>query len=462
MDTDLLPTTRRRARSAVDRVLAQPEDRLAGAAFAAAIMVATFVFAIVGRHQWFIRDDWSVLITRRQIGVLDGTMHEYFVAQDGHWMTVPVLVYRVLEALFGLGSYWPFLVPVLIVHVASVVMLRAVCRRVGVSPWTSTLVCSIVLVLGSGWENIVFAVQITYNLTLLAFLAQLLLVDHDGPVDRRDVVGSVLAVIGTASSGFGPFFVFGIALLLVIRRRWLAAAIGVFPSALAYVWWWVSYGGDPVADSSGRPLGRLPAFVRLGVESTLQALVPIASLTGIVAVAVVAVLLLRRRDPASHDVIVAMAATMMFMFVGVGIERIGISIDIAASSRYVYMAVFLIVPSFALAVDELRRPGREFLVAGWILLAATTGVQSGLLVINGSDWAAQAQRERRELSLIAGAQLPDGFDQLQACVVFSVDVRCNQVGILVEKGAIEPMQPVDDADRAFVAGLADGIVAPDG
>ncbi|MEO6653294.1 MAG: hypothetical protein ABIP17_11620 [Ilumatobacteraceae bacterium] len=443
-------------------MLAQPEHRLAGAAFAAAIVVATVVFAIVGRNQWFILDDWSVLITRRRIGVVDGAMHEYFVGQDGHWMTVPVMLYRAIEALFGLGSYWPFLVPVLIAHVASVVLLRVVCRRVGASPWTSTLVCSIVLVLGSGWENIVFAVQITYNLTLLAFLAQLLLVDHDGHVDRRDVAGSVLAIIGTASSGFGPFFVFGIALLLVLRRRWLAAAVGVVPSALAYVWWWISYGGDAAADRAGRPFGRLPAFVRLGVDSTLQALVPLASLTGIVAFGVVAVLLLRRRDPGSHDIIVAMAATMMLMFIGVGVERIGLSIDIAASSRYVYMAVFLIVPSFALAIDELRRLGREFLIAGWILLAATTAVQSGLLVINGSDRAALAQAERRQLSLIAGAQLPDDFDQLQACVELSVDIRCNQVAILVEKGAIEPLQPVDDADRAFVAGLADGIVATDG
>ncbi len=46
----------------------------------------------------------------------------------------------------------------------------------------------LLLVFGAGWENLMFAVQIVYNISLLAFLGQSLLVDHDGPVDRRDWV----------------------------------------------------------------------------------------------------------------------------------------------------------------------------------------------------------------------------------------------------------------------------------
>lgn len=440
------------------RVAAVDDERLAGWAFAVVVALSLPVFYVVGRKQWFIVDDWSILITRRQMRGEFGGMAEYFVAQDGHWMTVPIAIYRCIEAAFGLDSYWPFLAPVLVVHVTSVVLLRAVCRRVGASPWTSTLLCSVVLLLGSGWENIVFAVQITYNLTLLAFLAQLLLVDHDGAVDWRDILGSVIALIGTASSGFGPFFVFGIALLLTMRRRWAAVAVGVLPSALAYVWWWIEYGGDRIADESGRPLGRLPAFVRLGIDSTFQALVPVASLSGIALVGVVWVLLRRRRHPVAHDILVATTATAAVMFVGVGVERIGLSIDIAASSRYVYMAAFLVVPALALAVDDLRPAGRELRLAALVLIAATVPLQAGQLVMSGSDWAARAQQERRELSLMAGSGFPPDFDLVQACVELSPDVRCAQVAHLVSKGAIVPMQPETDADRAFLAGLADGVV----
>ena len=80
-----------------------------------------------------------------------------------------------------------------------------------------------------------FAVQIVYNFSLLAFLGQSLLVDHDGPVDRRDWGGVVLSLIGVSSSGFGPFFGFGVGLLLVLRRRWTAAAVAVVPQAIALV-----------------------------------------------------------------------------------------------------------------------------------------------------------------------------------------------------------------------------------
>ena len=96
----------------------------------------------------------------------------------------------------------------------------------------------LLLVFGAGWENLVFAVQIVYNFSLLAFLGQMLLVDHDGPLDRRDGFGVLVSLVGVSSSGFGPFFGFGVGLLLVLRRRWLAAVVAVVPQALAWIWWW--------------------------------------------------------------------------------------------------------------------------------------------------------------------------------------------------------------------------------
>ena len=103
----------------------------------------------------------------------------------------------------------------------------------------------LLLVFGAGWENLVFAVQIVYNFSLLAFLGQMLLVDHDGPLDRRDGFGVLVSLIGVSSSGFGPFFGFGVGLLLVLRRRWLAAVVAVVPQALAWIWWWSTWGADP-------------------------------------------------------------------------------------------------------------------------------------------------------------------------------------------------------------------------
>ena len=44
---------------------------------------------------------------------------------------------------------------------------------------------------GAGAQDILWAFQITFTGALVFGLVQLLLADHDGPVDRRDWLGSV-------------------------------------------------------------------------------------------------------------------------------------------------------------------------------------------------------------------------------------------------------------------------------
>ena len=126
------------------------------------------------------------------------------------------------------------------------------------------------LLFGNGWENIVFAVQVTYNLSLVAFLAHLVLVDHDGPVGRRDVAGSVVGMIGVSSSAFGPFFAAGVFAVLCWRRRWRAAAVAVVPQAIVYSWWLFTWGSDPAGDEGRPSLTGALKFARLALTATFN------------------------------------------------------------------------------------------------------------------------------------------------------------------------------------------------
>ena len=245
------------------------------------MVAAIFVYYVVDRHQWFTRDDWASVITRARVRDTMGWQHWLLDPQDGHWLTVPFLIFAGTRALFGLDSYWPFLIPALVAHVGSVLLVRVICHRYGVSEWTTTLVCSLLLVFGSGWENLVFAIQICYNLSLFVFLAQLVLVDHDGPVDRRDVLGAGLAVIGMMSSGFGPIFMVGIFVFLLIRQRWRALLVAVVPQALAYGWWLLVWSSDPAANRNPGNRSQLPAFVVRGIGSTFEAMTSLPGLAGI-------------------------------------------------------------------------------------------------------------------------------------------------------------------------------------
>lgn len=424
-------------------------------AFRAALVAAVPVFYIVGRNQWFNRDDWAFVITREQVRRDSGWTSWLFDSQDGHWLTVPILLFRLVNELFGVGSYWPYLLLALLSHAGAVLLTRALCRRVGVSAWTTTILCTTLLLFGPGWHNLTFAIQVCYSLSVVCFLGQVLLADHDGPPDRRDAIGAVLGVLGVMTSGFGPIFMFGVAVLLVLRRRWAALAVGVGPQAVAYAWWTLVW-GDTAAAASVPPGDRpqVPAFVVRGVAATFEALVAFPALAG-VAVLATLTFLLGGVPWASRRVTLTLAATVLVMFAGIGWERIGFGVSTAGSSRYVDVAALVIAPAFGLAVDRARRIAPEALWAARLVLLAAVVVNLGTLRSAGQTFARASQREQLAFELLA-YEIAVGSDRTAALppghvpVPNSPDVNVGELAWLIDAGAITPRQPADDAQRALL------------
>lgn len=426
-------------------------DDAAHWAFRAALAGSLIVLFVVGRHQWFIRDDWAFTFTRERIHQAKGLDDMLFAAQDGHWMTVPILIWRWIHAIFGTGSYWPYLVPAMACHLGITVMVRKACVRVGVTPWTATILAAMLAVFGSGWENIVFAVQLTYDLSLLAFLVHLALIDHDGPPDHRDWLGVAAGLVAVSSSGFGPFFVLGTLVFTVMRRRWRAAAIATVPTAVASAWWWLFWGQDPAGDSARGSLTQVPAFVNRGLEAVFQAMTSTASLVGVSLVATLAVLLWRRRNAAAHDLMFALALTAAAIYVGLGIQRGGFGVETAATSRYTYFGAVLLMPAFGVAVDLLKRFGEPAIWAGRLVLIAAAAMNVGALRSNSNDWANRAAAERNVLDLVAASPRVATVDQnIAPLFSFSPDVRIRDLAELVADGAIDPRQATTAAEQAQV------------
>jgi hypothetical protein len=420
-------------------------------AFRAALVGSVLVLFLVGRHQWFIRDDWAFIFTREKVHQASGLASMLFMAQDGHWMTGPILIYRGLHAVFGTGSYWPYLIPTMACHLGIVVMVRKLALRVGVTPWTATILAGMLAVFGSGWENIVFAIQLTYNLSLLGFLLHIYLIDHDGPPDRRDVVGVVAGLVAVSSSGFGPFFILGTLLFMVMRRRWKAAAIATVPTALASAWWWLFWGQDPAGDAHQGSLSGLPAYVNRGIQAVFQGMTSSVSLVGVALLATLAVLLWRRRDSSSHDLMFSFAVTAAAMYVGLAIQRGGFGVDTAANSRYVYMGAVLFMPAFGVAVDQLVRIGSPAIWAGRLMLIGAIAMNIGALRSNGNDWANLAAGERNLLELVAASPAFPTVDKSIAPLYdFSPDVRIGDLPELVADGAIHPHAATTPAEQALV------------
>ena len=146
---------------------------------------------MLARTQWFFADEWEFLSAR---GV---NVHDLLRAHYGHWVAVPVVVYRALWEVVGLRSYLPYAGLAIALHLVAAALLWVVMRRAGVSPWIATVAASVFALFGAGAQDVLWAFQITFSLALVLGLVHLLLADHDGPRSTAGTgSGSVRACSG--------------------------------------------------------------------------------------------------------------------------------------------------------------------------------------------------------------------------------------------------------------------------
>ena len=408
------------------------------------------VIFVVGRRQWFTQDDWALLISRNTQHARHGMAAWLFAAQDGHWLTVPVLIFRSLQLTVGLGSYWPFLLPTLAAHVGCVLLVRTLCRRLGASAWNTTLMCSVLLLFGLGWQNLMFAVQISYTMSLLAFLGQLVLADHDGPVDRRDIAGSLLAIVGLMSSGFGPFYVFGVALMLAFRKRWRALFIAAFPPALLYGWWFLVWESDRAGSQKATP-HEVFTFTRTGVLETLHGLLGLSIFAGAGLVAIVGMCAAKGVPWRNRSTLIVLAAVPVMLYAGIGVERAhSFGFASSAQSRYVYMAAFPLAVVLAVAFDHVRRHSGWALWVVRLVLLMAVAKNTLWMSSHSRPWSTMVASERRTLDLIAGSGLTKTADPLRQPLQLSPDVSVSSIDQLVREHAITPVRVLTDGEVALV------------
>ena len=173
---------------------------------------------------WFYLDEWDFLADRTAFNVGD-----LFRAHNEHWVTLPVLAYRGLWWVFGLNSYRPYQVVIILLHLLAAFLVRSVMRRVGVRPWTATVVASVLVFFGSGYQNIVLPFQMTLVGALVFGLVYLLLATHDGPFDRRDLFGWLAGLASIMCSGVGVSMVIAVGLAVLLMRGWRLALVHTVP-----------------------------------------------------------------------------------------------------------------------------------------------------------------------------------------------------------------------------------------
>src|SRR5688500_4430060 len=117
---------------------ARDDSVTAGTAFVVFLfgeLGALVFYMVVSRPMWFFQDEWDFLANRTAFNV-----HDIFEPHNEHLVALPALGYRALWWLFGLNTYRPYQLVIVLLHLGTALLLRTLMRRAGVRPWTATIV----------------------------------------------------------------------------------------------------------------------------------------------------------------------------------------------------------------------------------------------------------------------------------------------------------------------------------
>lgn len=356
-----------------------PANARAGVlAFAAIATFASALFLYLGRRVWFFNDEWDFITTRRA-GSFGDLMRPHF----GHWSTIPILVYRFLWSTVGLRSYVPYQVLIIVLHVAAAWLVRVVMRRAEVRPWVATATASILLLFGRGYQDIVWAFQITQVGSLVFGLTHLLLVDHDGPLDRRDWLGLAAGTVGMLCSGVAVTMVIVVGIAVLVRRGWRIAAVHTVPLGVAYLVWWYAYARGSYSTQGITPFG-LVKFVAGTIANVVRAVGSYDVVAALLAVLLIAGLVVAwrpltrvdwsRRASATFALLVGAVVYLVITAFG----RAGLP-GATHRSRYLDLTLAMLLPAFGIAADAIVRRRRTAGIA--VLAVLVIGIPGNVRAI---------------------------------------------------------------------------------
>jgi hypothetical protein len=418
--------------------------RQAAWAFGALLVGALAFYLVIGRDHWFFSDDWGFIATRSLTDVGD-----LLEPRNDHWSTMPIVVYRVLWNVFGLRTYLPYQALVVVLHLTCAVLLRTLARKSGAGPWVATLGAASFVLFVSGFENILWAIQVSYLGSLCFGLAQLVLADHDGRIDRRDWFGLACGFVCLISSGVGITLIVVVGIAALARRGWRVAAFHTVPLGVIYLVWWVTLGtGSPGTSTPGEVLG----FVASGVGAAFATLGQVPGAGWALALLLVGGLVLRWWGRPAAELRVeasaplAMLAGAVAFLVISGIARAGtFGTQSAGEPRYYTFVVALGLPALILAADAVWRRWR---VAGAVAVALLlVGIPGNLAAVSDVEARTALTQRSRDLILAlprvpAAATAPDDLRPGPEWYV-GPDLTMGWLRAGVEEGWLPDPGPID-------------------
>ena len=404
-------------------------------------------WAWADRKLWFFGDEWDFLV-RRGIFYSPGSRDGIWFPHNEHWSTLPILGWRALYALFHLQSYWPYLLPLLLAGTAVVHLGWRVALNAGADPWVATFSAGLLAFLGSGAEEMTSAFQVTFvGSVLFGLLAFVLLGPHAPARRRRDALASLCLLGALMCSTVGDAMLSGAAIVLFARRPARTALAALAFPTICYATWFAFLGRPAVSAPNDHfslaTFTTVPGYVLSGLSAALGQSANWLAAGGALLVALAAWVGTRARWAWQRaPEVLGLAASAVSFYVLAALGRDQTAGAFIVVSRYVWVAMALLLPVVAVALSgtrdrsTLRRPFR--VAAAGILAASAVGN-----VGQAQRWAAArsaltgALRVQLEaVGELLGAGVPDVQGPAAVPLRLDPDLTTNSIAKLEKAGVL--------------------------
>jgi hypothetical protein len=427
------------------------------------------------RSQWFFGDEWEFIVNRVLPSPRYGTLSSLFAPHNEHWSTLPILVYRMLTGVFGLQSYLPFVITLVLLHLALTHVLWRLSMRAGALPGVATAVCAAFTVFGAGAQNLLWAFQMGFIATLLFGWLQVWASDHNRTFGIRDGVGWLAGAAALMCTANGIPIVAVAGICTWLRRGWRDALLTVSVPVAVFPSWYLAIGHRGTVGFGRTAITGLPSYVMTGIVNAFGRSSGIPESGAVLALALTAGLALRWREVrpnASPAYAGAIGVALFWCFVGLGRAKFGDAE--ATASRYVYMSFALALPAVGLAISWLVSRTLNTAVAATCIGLFLVAVNLQLLHEAAGAQAVRAQQIKSEI-LAASLLVSSGQPLVESSLpepTFNPDLtvpalreinrrkwlprkNVSTPSLLTARGRLQTeLLPAGPPDRATVLGLS--------
>jgi len=301
---------------------------------AAALMVCAVILWLTRTYTFYF-DEWTFISTAP-----DWTLATYFRPHNEHPAILFRLAYSALLDTVGLRSYLPYMAALVVAHAANVVLLFELVRRRS-GDLVALAAALLLLVLGAGWEDLLWAFQMAWLASVALGLGALLAMQNP----RRMALATGLLAASLAFSGIGlAFAVAGtVQLLLTTPRR--RDVLWLVPVGIALAAWYVAFGrfgNHPNPQPTAGNLLLDPLYTLWGMSQSVAGLIGEGGWVGaaVLAAAVAALAWHWWRHGADSFEIGAATGLVAFYLV-TGLTRAQLGVQQSGASRYTYIGALL-------------------------------------------------------------------------------------------------------------------------